>query len=156
MRYIITVAFLSAFTITGIIAQSPSSELVKKHFNLEKGLALAGYDAVSYFNGSKPAKGKGSIQAISDGVTYYFANEKNKQAFIQNPEKYKPEYGGWCAYAMGAKGEKVEVDPNTFKIINGKLYLFYNAFFNNTLTSWNEDEAALKSKADNNWKRIFR
>ncbi len=156
MKNIIIIAFFSAFTMAGGIAQNTSTALIKKHFNLEKGLALEGYDAVSYFNGSKPTKGKSSIQATSDGVVYYFANEKNKQAFVQNPEKYKPQYGGWCAYAMGAKGEKVEVDPNTFKIINGKLYLFYNAFFNNTLTSWNEDEAALKTKADNNWKRIFK
>ena len=57
---------------------------------------------------------------------------------------------------MGAKGEKVEVDPETFKIIQGKLYLFYNAFFNNTLKDWNKDEANLKLKADANWKSIFK
>ena len=57
---------------------------------------------------------------------------------------------------MGANGEKVEVNPETFKIINGKLYLFYNAFFNNTLTDWNKNEAALKAKADKNWKSIFK
>lgn len=156
MKISFILAFIVSFSFSGLFGQNIAQALIQKHFNLEKGLALEGYDAVSYFNASKPSKGKSSIQATSDGVTYYFANEKNKQAFIANPEKYKPTYGGWCAYAMGAKGEKVEVDPNTFKIVNGKLYLFYNAFFNNTLTSWNEDEAALKTKADNNWKRIFK
>ena len=62
---------------------------------------------------------------------------------------------GWCAYAMGAKGEKVSIDPETFKIINGKLYLFYNSYFNNTLKSWNKNEPTLKAKADVNWKRIY-
>ena len=56
---------------------------------------------------------------------------------------------------MGAKGTKVEVDPETFKIINGKLYLFYNKYLNNTLTTWNKNEADLKSKADANWQKIY-
>jgi hypothetical protein len=55
---------------------------------------------------------------------------------------------------MGAKGEKVSVDPETFKLLNGKLYLFYNSYFNNTLKSWNKDEENLKKKADQNWNKI--
>ena len=73
----------------------------------------------------------------------------------KNPAKYEPQYGGWCAYAMGAKGEKVSVDPKTYKIVDGKLYLFYNRLFNNTLEDWNENEAKLKNKADANWVNIF-
>ena len=56
---------------------------------------------------------------------------------------------------MGNDGSKVEIDPETFKIVGGKLYLFYNRFFNNTLKSWNKNEAALKAKADANWQKIF-
>jgi hypothetical protein len=56
---------------------------------------------------------------------------------------------------MGATGEKVDFDPGTFKILNGKLYLFYNKFFNNTLPKWNKDEASLKAKADVNWKKFY-
>jgi len=56
---------------------------------------------------------------------------------------------------MGEKGEKVNIDPETFKIVNDKLYLFYNKFFNNTLKSWNKDEARLKLSADNNWTKIY-
>ncbi|MEN9569980.1 MAG: hypothetical protein RL172_1211, partial [Bacteroidota bacterium] len=62
---------------------------------------------------------------------------------------------GWCAYAMGAKGQKVTIDPETFKIRNGKLYLFYNKLFNNTLKDWNKDEPALCAKADTNWTNIY-
>ncbi len=83
-----------------------------------------------------------------------FSNALNKEKFLKNPSHYVPQYGGWCAYAMGANGEKVDVNPETFKIIDDKLYLFYNAFFNNTLKSWNKDEKNLKSKADSNWKKI--
>jgi hypothetical protein len=57
---------------------------------------------------------------------------------------------------MGATGEKVEVDPETFKILDGKLYLFYNKYFNNTLKSWNKDEATLKTKADASWAKFYR
>ena len=71
------------------------------------------------------------------------------------PEKYEPAYGGWCAYAMGNSSEKVEVDPETFKIIGGKLYLFYNFYFNNTLKSWNKNETGLKTKADGNWNKFI-
>lgn len=155
MRSILSILFFS-FLAYYSIAQGNVTALNKKHFNLQKGIALEGYDAVSYFNSNKPIKGKSSIQASSEGVVYYFASETNKSLFVQNPEKYKPQYGGWCAYAMGNSGEKVEVDPETFKILNGKLYLFYNAYFNNTLTSWNKNESALKNKADANWKSIFK
>ena len=87
-----------------------------------------------------------------EGVTYQFANAANLETFKKNPSAY----GGWCAYAMGKNGEKVEVNPETYKIVGGKLYLFYNRLFNNTLPDWNEDESNLKKKADANWQRIYK
>jgi hypothetical protein len=89
-------------------------------------------------------------------VTYNFSIPVNREYFLKNPLKYEPQFGGWCAYAMGDSGEKVEINPQTFKIVDGKLYLFYNAYFNNTLKSWNKDEAGLKLKAENNWKKIIK
>jgi YHS domain-containing protein len=126
-----------------------------KHFNLEKGIALQGYDAVSYFNNNKAVKGDKQFSASVEGITYYFSNVGNKELFLKSPKKYEPQYGGWCAYAMGSSGEKVEVDPETFKISNGKLYLFYHTWTNNTLNKWNKDEAGLKPMADKNWTIIF-
>ena len=90
------------------------------------------------------------------GVTYQFATDMNRSAFKDHPEKYEPQYGGWCAFAMGDYGKKVEVDPETFKIVDGKLYLFYNAYFNNTLKSWNKNEKQLKSNADINWSNLIK
>ena len=80
---------------------------------------------------------------------------ENKEAFKNAPARYEPQYGGWCAYAMGNDGSKVEIDPETFKIVDGKLYLFYNKYFTNTLKSWNKQEPELKKKADQNWQKIY-
>jgi YHS domain-containing protein len=126
-----------------------------QQFNLEKGVAVKGYDAVSYFAQNKAVKGKSEFAVFHKGVKYYFSSALNKEEFKKNPEKYEPQYGGWCAYAMGETGEKVDFDPETFKIVNGKLYLFYNRFFNNTLPKWNKDEGSLKAKADVNWKKFY-
>ena len=129
--------------------------LRKKHFNLEDGIAIQGYDPVAYFTANKAIKGKKEFALYHQGATYYFSSAANKDLFKANPSKYEPQYGGWCAYAMGAKGEKVNVDPETFKIMNGKLYLFYNKFFNNTLKDWNKDEKNLCMKADASWATTF-
>lgn len=126
-----------------------------KQFNLENGLAIQGYDPVAYFTQNKAVEGSKQLSAVFEGVTYRFSSAANKELFVKDPKKYEPQYGGWCAYAMGATGEKVEVDPETFKILNGKLYLFYHSWTNNTLTKWNKDETNLKSKADKSWTSFF-
>lgn len=131
--------------------QSPSHT---KQYNLEDGLAIQGFDPVAYFTSNKAVKGKKEFSHKHDGVVYYFSSAANKETFAKDPSKYEPQYGGWCAYAMGATGEKVEIDPETFKIVDSKLYLFYNSLFNNTLPKWNNEEVALKTKADRNWKAI--
>jgi YHS domain-containing protein len=123
--------------------------------NLEDGVAIQGYDPVAYFTSKKAVKGKKEFEYKHQGAVYYFSSSANRDAFIKNPAAYEPQYGGWCAYAMGATGEKVEIDPETFKVLDNKLYLFYNAYFNNTLPKWNKEEMSLKSKADKNWKAII-
>ncbi len=126
-----------------------------KQFNLVKGVAIKGYDPVAYFAQGKAVKGDKEINANAEGVLYYFSSTANKELFLKEYKKYEPQYGGWCAYAMGASNEKVEIDPETFKILDGKLYLFYHSWVNNTLTKWNKEEGSLKSKADANWQAIY-
>jgi YHS domain-containing protein len=126
-----------------------------KEYNLENKIAIQGYDPVAYFTQKKALKGKAVFATTYEGVVYYFSTQTNKEAFVKSPASYEPQFGGWCAYAMGSSGDKVEIDPETFKILDGKLYLFYNAYFNNTLKSWNKDEANLKKKAETNWKKII-
>jgi YHS domain-containing protein len=141
------------FSVNVIYAQDINR---KKNFNVDQdGLALGGYDPVAYFKQNKAIKGSRSWAVLHQGITYYFSSVENKDAFKKNPSAYEPAYGGWCAYAMGKNGEKVDVDPQTFKIVDGKLYLFYNRFFNNTLKLWNKEEATLKSRADINWKKFL-
>ncbi|MDX1684757.1 MAG: YHS domain-containing (seleno)protein [Saprospiraceae bacterium] len=123
-------------------------------YNLKKGFVAEGYDVVSYFNDG-PAKGSDDHIVEYDGVRFRFSNEENKNAFLNNPEKYIPEYGGWCAYAIAENNSKVDIDPETYEIRDGKLYLFYNAFFNNTLESWLEEGPdRLIPRADSNWVRL--
>jgi YHS domain-containing protein len=133
-------------------SQNFSGKMVVQNLT-KSGIAVNGFDAVSYFS-TKPQKGTSSINFTYNAATYYFCNTENKAKFEANPNKYAPVYGGWCAYAMGETGDKVEIDPMTFKIIDGKLYLFYNAFFNNTLKTWDKNEAELKKKADVNWLKL--
>lgn len=125
-------------------------------FNIEKGVALQGYDPVAYFTQNKAVKGKKELAVAAEGVTYYFATAEGKELFKKDYKKYEPQYGGWCAYAMGTTGEKVEIDPETFNIVGGKLYLFYHSWTNNTLTKWNKDEVSLKPRADASWNKFFK
>ncbi len=134
------------FLLFSLTLQQPET----KHANVRDGLAVGGYDVVSYFDG-EPEKGSKSIKTSHNGITYRFSSDSNKQRFLESPDMYVPAYGGWCAYAMGVSGDKVKVDPETFKVIDNRLYLFYNFWGNNTLKSWNEDESALKTKADKYW-----
>lgn len=151
MKHILMCLFAVSCTFASF---SQDAAVRKKHFNLDDGVALDGYDAVAYLGQSKAVKGSKSFAVSHEGIKYYFSSAANKEEFQKNPSKYEPAYGGWCAYAMGSTGEKVTVDPKTFKIVNGKLNLFYNKFFNNTLTDWNKNEANLKKKADLNWQKV--
>ena len=132
------------------------AELRKKEYNISKSaLAIEGYDPVAYFTMGKAVKGNKELAISDQGIIYYFSSAQNKELFKANAAKYEPQYGGWCAYAMGATNEKVEIDPETFKIIDGKLYLFYHSWTNNTLNKWSKNEVALKPKADLSWAKFF-
>jgi YHS domain-containing protein len=126
----------------------------KKHFNIKGNIALEGFDPVSYFEG-KPQEGKSEFRFSYKAVTYQFASQSNLTKFKASPGKYEPAYGGWCAYAMGESGEKVKIDPETFTILDGRLYLFYNFWGNNTLKDWKKDERKLQEAGDRNWKGLL-
>lgn len=148
MKQVLMVTGIILFSLAGFSQQT----LRKTQFNTDKNsVAVSGYDVVSYFTQNKAVKGDKKFAVTAEGLLYYFSSAANKELFLKDWKKYEPQYGGWCAYAMGANGEKVEIDPETFKISNGKLYLFYHSWVNNTLTKWNKDEAGLRTKADKNW-----
>ncbi|MGZ3724312.1 MAG: YHS domain-containing (seleno)protein [Pseudobdellovibrio sp.] len=120
--------------------------------NVHDGVLIYGYDPVSYFSG-KPLKGKAEIKASINGQNYLFANEENKKLFVVNPKKYQPQYEGWCATAV-AKGYKYDIDPENYKVTDGKLYLFYKGWKGDAKKDWVKDEAGNIKKADQNWPEV--
>lgn len=115
----------------------------------EQGVAIQGYDPISYF-ADNPVAGNPQITSTYGGATYYFISEDNKAQFEAAPEQYIPQYGGFCAVAV-SEGKLVPVNPETYKVTDGKLYLFYNGEFGNTKPQWEADEATLRSNADAHW-----
>ncbi len=148
--FFIGVLFLSS----GLFVQKLPS-YSKTHYNIKSDLAIQGYDPVSYFTEKEAQEGSKNTSTTHKGVIYRFASEKNKQTFITDPNNYEPQYGGYCAYAM-ASGDKVKIDPETFKIQDGRLFLFYNFRFTNTLTKWDKDESQFLSDADSQWLKIIK
>ena len=130
-------------------------------FNLgshgDDALAIDGYDPVSYFpeGGGKPLEGDQKITADFRGVRYRFASEANRKLFLKEPTKFEPAYGGWCAYGM-AKNDKVEIDPESFLIVDGHLMLYFNGLFADTRAKWQDEGGdTLKPKADASWDKFL-
>ena len=89
------------------------------------GVAIGGYDAVAYFTDAKAVEGTKQHSFDWYGATWHFVSEANRAAFAKDPEKYAPQYGGYCAFGV-SRGYAVKVDPTAWKIVDGKLYLNYN------------------------------
>lgn len=142
-----------ALALAGLAGTLPSSAVAydlesTSSINVEAGtLMLHGYDPVSYFTGDQPLRGMGKFIATHDGATYSFATRANLVAFQTNPDRYVPQFGGFCA--MGAAlGKKLDVDPTQFKIVDGKLYLNINA---DAFQMWSADVPGNIAKANANW-----
>lgn len=146
----ILVTALATFLALSAGAQADEASR-RRNFNAENGIAMKEFDPVSYFSGSRPLKGNSKFYHHHKGITYYFANQQNLDEFKKSPDKYEPAYGGWCAYTVALNGERVKINPATYKIIDGKLHLFYNFNGDNRLLKWNKDEKKLKATAGRNW-----
>jgi YHS domain-containing protein len=139
---------------TTILLIAFSTTFFAQEYNLKKGFVAEGYDVVAYFSNTV-AKGEIKFTTAYDGVKFKFSTKENLEIFKKFPKKFIPAYGGYCAYAIGTKDKKVSIDPETFEIRDGKLYLFYNSWGTNTLELWEEEGAEkLKQKADKNWKNM--
>lgn len=125
-------------------------------YNAKGGVALGGYDVVAYFS-KTPKKGSSSYVATHDKIQYKFSSQANLDKFKANPEKYLPMYGGYCAYAVGARNKKVVPDPETYEIRDGRLFVFYKSWRRNTYDLWKKaGPEKLKPKADKNWEKLKR
>ena len=157
-----TVGCLSEAESAAILSGSPPALVVGtgdsraylNSFNLPSHrVAIEGYCPVAYFSGT-PVRGKPEHASAFNGVTYYFVSAGAKKAFDANPEKYIPAYGGWCAFGMAIQ-DKFPIDPQKFKIVNGRLFLFLNNKNVDALELWNkgnEDEQLKKANA--HWKKV--
>lgn len=115
---------------------------------LHAGLGAKGYDVVSYFTDGRPVPGSDRYTAEYGGAKWQFASAQHRDAFVANPEKYAPRYGGFCSWGV-AQGRLFDVDPvNGWKIVDDRLYLNFNADLNATFA---KDAASFIAKAERNW-----
>ena len=110
-------------------------------------VAVSGFDPVAFFTDAKPLNGSPFISAEDKGATYFFTSEEHKKLFVANPEKYAPQFGGFCAFGV-ALDKLFPVDISTWQVRNGKLYLNLNP---DILQKFNADLAGNLAKADKNW-----
>ena len=113
--------------------------------------ALDGYDAVAYFKEGKPVEGKEAFTTKYNGAEWLFSSQENLDAFRKEPKKYAPQYGGYCAWAMGHDGSESSSDPEMFTIKDGKLYMNYNQSVRDDFLA---DIDNLIRQADENWKKL--
>ncbi len=114
------------------------------------GVAIHGYDPVAYFDPGYPKRGSESLSAPHNGAVYRFSSQESLRTFIRDPEKYVPAYGGWCSYGVRV-GKKFDVDPNAWKIVDGRLYLQLDL---GTQKVWYEDWMKNIEIADRLWPKI--
>jgi YHS domain-containing protein len=141
-RQIFAICLLSLF-VTGIaMADTPIAAV-----NTEHGLAIKGYDPVSYFTTGEPTPGLAQFSTTYKGAAYRFVSVENRDRFIAAPEKFVPQYGGYCAYAISLN-KIADIDPDQWAIVDNKLYL-NNGFFAQTL--WSFDKSGNIVKGNRNW-----
>ena len=114
------------------------------------GNAIEGYDVVAYFTQGKPVKGSGDHEVEWNGATWRFASAAHRNLFAKDPAKYAPQYGGFCAFGV-SRGYAVGIDPDAWKIVDGKLYLNYDT---DVQAEWVKDIPGYIAKADANWPKI--
>jgi len=110
-------------------------------------IAVSGFDPVAFFTDAKPVNGLPNITAEHEGATYFFATEEHRKMFLAGPEKYAPQFGGFCAFGVGL-GKLIPVDISTWQVRSGKLYLNLNP---DVLKAFNADLSGNLAKAEQKW-----
>ncbi len=143
-------AALGILIVVGILVPATAMAVKPINSSLLRG-AIKGYDPVAYFNQGEPVKGKGAHGYEWMGATWYFANAGNMELFAGDPERYAPQYGGYCAYAV-SQGHTAKIDPDAWKIVDDKLYLNFSL---KVQKLWEQDIPGYIAKADENWPKIL-
>jgi YHS domain-containing protein len=141
---------LLAFAIA-IGASSAAHAIDPIYTGLFSDLAVGGYDPVAYFAEGIPVEGSGEYTHEWKGATWRFSSARNLELFQADPEKYAPEYGGYCAYAV-ANGVTAPGDPEVWRIVEGRLYLNVSESIQ---TEWERDIPGYIRSADSNWPRLL-
>ena len=138
---------------TAVFVLAAGASLTAQKVNTSfTGLAIDGYDPVAYFTEHKPVKGRSEFPYEHGGATYRFASAANRDLFVKDPQKYLPQFGAFCAYAV-SRGYTADTDPLAWKVVDGKLYLNYNA---GAQKKWEEDIAGNIQKGNANWPALSR
>ena len=137
------------------IASQPASAIVLAQAGpavyQENGIAIKGTDPVAYFRQGQPVTGSTQFTYQWGGATWRFSSAENRDLFAANPERYAPQYGGFCAWAV-SQGYTAPIDPTAWKIVDGKLYLNFNQRVQNR---WSRDIPGNIAKADRNWPGVL-
>jgi YHS domain-containing protein len=136
-------------SITFSSSSENQSEVCNEWNSNGEGVVAKGYDVVAYFNNS-PTLGTSSIKVDFNSGVFHFSTEANKTTFLENPEKYAPQFGGYCARAM-ASGSKVDINPEAYEVYDQKLYLQASS---GALSSWQSGRAGFITSAQNNWSNL--
>lgn len=143
---------LSVFIFMVVTLFTTSQVFAVNPVNVENGVALKGYDPIAYFQEGKPTQGNKEFEYEWMGAKWYFSSVSNLELFKQSPEKYAPQYGGYCAWAV-SQGYTATIDPEAWKIVNDKLYLNYDK---KVQKKWEQDVPGNIIKADKNWPNLLK
>lgn len=145
--YVFLLVVMVSFTAAGVAAAGNDT----RHVNANSdGYAIDRYDPVAYFTEARPVRGKVALTAEYDGVKYAFSSANNRALFRDNPAKYTPQYGGYCAYGL-VHGSKSDIDPEVWRIVDGRLYFMINA---GTMSIWEKRRKTHIRIANKAWKSI--
>lgn len=148
MRRILKLApsLVAGLAALALAATPPAAEAQAVNVD-QANVALHGYDPVSYFTDNKAVPGSAEFTAVHEGATYRFVSAAHRAAFTADPARYVPVYGGYCAFGV-SRGYKVKVDPEAFRVVDGRLYLNYDK---GVQKEWLKDIPGYLAKADKNW-----
>lgn len=135
-----------------LMAFAAAAAAQKAEINADRAGAIRGYDPVAYFTEKAPVKGSDKFTHSWKGATWHFASAQNRDRFAAAPEKFAPQYGGYCAYAV-AQNALARIDPQAWSVVDGKLYLNFSLAVRE---AWEKDIPGYIRKADANWPGVLR
>lgn len=144
--------FLNILMAVCVVLMTANARAEKPVNTTFTGVAIKGYDPVAYFTEGKPVKGSSDFKHEWNGAEWRFASAANRDLFKEDPVKYAPQFGGYCAWAV-SRGYTAGIDPDAWKIVDGRLYLNYNA---KVQAQWAENVSGNIAKAEENWPKILK